>query len=134
MKAISKRLAKLEEVFSRWVESEDTWGSMAEFRDKLFCLAEQRGAPPVAQVREELEQLGPLGLWREAARGYLSDHGFIQTGNESLAATMARALGITTHELRVCIAEGRIGSSLGVPLGSWPKRPTTFGRKRTNLN
>ena len=112
MRVISRRLEKLEKVFARWVESEDTWGSMAEFRDKLLCLGEQRDASAVAQLKEELEQLGPLGLWREAARGYLSDHGFIQTGNESLAATMARALGITTHELRICIAEGRIGSAL----------------------
>jgi hypothetical protein len=59
-----------------------------------------------------LEQVGPLGLWLETARGYLSDHGFVQTGNESFAETMARALGICTHDLRVCIAQGRIGSAL----------------------
>ena len=112
MKAISKRLAKLETVFAPVVESEDTWGSMAEFRDRLLRLAEQRGEPPIAELREQLEQLGPLGLWREAARGYLSDHGFVQTGNESLAATMARALGISTHDVRICIADGRIGSAL----------------------
>jgi hypothetical protein len=62
--------------------------------------------------REELEQLGDLGLWREAARRYLSDHGFVQSEKESFAETMARALGINTHELRVCIGEGRIGSAL----------------------
>ena len=112
MKGISKRLAKLETVFARVAKSEDMWGSMVEVRERLLKLAEQRGEPHVAQLREELEQLGPLGLWREAARGYLSDHGFIQTGNESLAATMARALGLTTHELRNCIAENRIGTAL----------------------
>jgi hypothetical protein len=112
MKAISRRLEKLEEVFAPVVESEDRWGSMAEFRDDLLRQAEQRGEPFVAQVREELEQLGPLGLWREAARGYLSDHGFVQTENVSFAETMARALGINTDELRVCIADGRIGSAL----------------------
>ena len=85
---------------------------MAEFRDELLRLAEERGAPSVAQLSEELEQLGPLGLWREAARGYLSDHGFVQSESESFAETMARALGISTHELRVCIGEGRIGSAL----------------------
>jgi hypothetical protein len=42
----------------------------------------------------------------------LCDHGFVQSGNESLAQTMARALGISTHELRICVAEGRIGSAL----------------------
>jgi hypothetical protein len=112
MRAISRRLEKLEKVFARLADSEDTWGSMAEFRDSLLRLAEQRGEPSAAELREELEQLGPLGLWREAARGYLSDHGFIQSRSESFAETMARALGISTHELRGCIAEGRIGSAL----------------------
>jgi len=53
-----------------------------------------------------------FGLWRETARGYLSGLGFVQSGNESFAQTMARALGISTQELRVCIAEGLIGSAL----------------------
>jgi hypothetical protein len=112
MRAISRRLIKLEKVFARVARSEDTWGRMAEFRDELLRLAAQRGEPSVAALAEELENLGPLGLWREAARGYLSDHGFVQSGNESLAQTMARALGIDTDELRVWIAEGRIGSAL----------------------
>jgi hypothetical protein len=112
MRTISRRLEKLEKVFARVAKSEDTWGSMAEFRDQLLRLAKQRGEPSVAGLREELEQLGPSGLWREAARGYLSDHGFVQSRSESFAETMARALGISTHELRVCIAEGRIGSAL----------------------
>ena len=112
MRTISRRLEKLEKVFVRVAKSEDTWGSMAEFRDQLLRLAEQRGEPSVAGLREELEQLGPSGLWRETARGYLSDHGFIQTGNESFAQTMARALGISTHELRICIVDGRIGLAL----------------------
>jgi hypothetical protein len=85
---------------------------MAKFRDKLLLLAEQRHAPSVTALREELDRLGPAGLWRETARGYLCDHGFVQSGNESLAQTMARALGINTDELRVCIAENRIGTAL----------------------
>jgi hypothetical protein len=112
MRAISKRLMQLEKLFAPVAESEDRWGSMAAFRDDLLRQAEQLGEPPVAELREELEQLGPLGLWRETARGYLSDHGFVQSETESFAETMARALGINTDELRVCIAEGRIGSAL----------------------
>ena len=112
MKAISRRLAKLEEVFAPPLTSEDLWGSMAVFRDDLLRQAEQRGEPPVAELAEELEQLGPLGLWREAARGFLSDHGFGQSETECFAATMARALGISTDELIVCIAQNRIGSAL----------------------
>jgi hypothetical protein len=112
MKAISRRLAKLEEVLGPVVESEDRWGSMAKLRDDLLRQAEQQGATSVADLREELEQLGPLGLWRETTRGYLSDHGFVQSEKESFAETMARALGINTDELRVCIAENRIGAAL----------------------
>ena len=111
MKAISRRLAKLEEVFAPLVEN-DRWGSMAEFRDDLLRQAEQRGEPSVVDLREELEQLGPLGFWRETTRRYLSDHGFVQSESESFAETMARALGINTDKLRVCIAENRIGSAL----------------------
>jgi hypothetical protein len=112
MKAISRRLAKLEEVFAPVVESEDRWGRMAEVRDRLLQLAEERDALSVAAFTEELERLGPLGLWRETARSYLSDHGFVQSEKESFAETMARALEINTDELRVCIAENRIGSAL----------------------
>ena len=112
MKTISRRLAKLEEVFAPVVQSEDRWGSMAEFRDALLRQAEQRGEPSVADLRQELEQLGPLGLWRETTRRYLSDHGFVQSEKESFAETVARALGIDTDELRVWIAQGRIGAAL----------------------
>ena len=112
MRKIANRLEKLEQVLARVAKARTTWGSMAEFRDRLLQLAEQRDAPSVAELREELEQLGPAGLWRETARGYLCDHGFVQSGNESFAETMARALGISTHELRICIAENRVGAVL----------------------
>jgi len=112
MRAISRRLKNLENVFAPMPTSEDRWGSMAEFRDELLHQAEQRGEPCVTELREELEQLGPLGLWRETARGYLSDHGFVQSEKESFAETMARALGIDADELRVCIAQNRIGTAL----------------------
>jgi hypothetical protein len=109
---IVNRLEKLEKVFAHVAGSATIWGSMAKFRDKLLLLAEQRDAPSVAALREELDRLGPAGLWRETARGYLCDHGFVQSGNESLAQTMARALGISTHELRICIAENRVSAAL----------------------
>jgi hypothetical protein len=112
MRAIDKRLVKLEKIFAPVVASEDRWGRMAKFRDELLAQAEQQGATSFAEVGAELERLGPSGLWIAAARGYLSDHGFIQGGNESFAQTMARALGTDTDELRVCIAENRISSAL----------------------
>ena len=103
---------KLEKIFTPVPKIEDRWGSMAGFRNDLLRQAEQRGEPPVGELTEQLEQLGPAGLWRETARGYLCDHGFVQSEQESFAETMARALGINTDELRVCIAENRIGSAL----------------------
>ena len=112
MRTIDRRLVKLERIFARVADSGTVWGSMAKFRDRLLQLAEHSGASTIAAFREELERLGPAGLWLEAARGYLSDHGFAQSGNESLAQTMARALGISTHELKVCIAQDRIGPTL----------------------
>jgi hypothetical protein len=112
MKAIGRQLEKLEKIFAPMVESEDRWGRMAEFRDELLAQAEQQGATSVADLGAELERIGSSGLWIAAARGYLSDHGFVQSESESFAQTMARALGINTDELRVCIAAGRIGSAL----------------------
>jgi hypothetical protein len=112
MRAITRRITKLEKVFAPVAEREDGWGSMAEVRDKLLQEAEERDPLSVAAFTEELEQLGPLGLWRETARSYLNDHGFVQSEKESFAETMARALGIDTDESRVCIAENRIGTAL----------------------
>jgi hypothetical protein len=112
MRAISRRLVKLEKIFAPVLDIEDPWGAMAEFRDELLAQAELQGTTSVAQVGAELERIGPCGLWGEAASGYLSDHGFVQTEKESLAETMARALGINTDELRVCIAENRKGTAL----------------------
>ena len=70
MRAIGRRLVKLEKIFAPVLDIEYHWGSIAEFRNELLAQAEQRGAPSVAELSEELGQLGPLGLWREAARGY----------------------------------------------------------------
>jgi hypothetical protein len=112
MRKIVNRLEKLEKVFARVAASATIWGSMAKFRDRLLQLAEHRDASSVAALREELERLGPAGLWLETARCYLRDHGFVQSESESFAETMARALGINTDELRVCIAENRMGTAL----------------------
>ena len=112
MRAINRRLQKLEKVFAPAIESETVWGNMAGLRDELLRGAEERGRPVVAQLTQELDALGPIGLWRETARSYLSDHGFVQAQSESFAETMSRALGIGCLELRVCMAEGRLGTAL----------------------
>ena len=110
MRTIARRLTNLEIAFAPRLEQEDPWGSMRAFRDELVRLAVERGG--ASELEVELEALGPLGLWRETTRLYLSDHGFVQSEDESFAETVARALGINTDELRVCIAENRIGSAL----------------------
>ena len=111
MRKIVNRLEKLENVFARVAASATIWGGMAKFRDRLLQLAEHSDASSVAALREELERLGPAGLWLETARCYLGDHGFVQSGNESFAQTMARTR--DQHaQLRICIADGRIGQAL----------------------
>lgn len=105
MKPISRRLEKLEKIFAPLVERETGWGKMAEFRDQLLRIAEQRGTP-VAQLKEELDA---MGLWQEAVRRYLSDHGFAQDPSESLAETVCRALEISSEELRLRLQQGQLG-------------------------
>jgi hypothetical protein len=111
MKPISRRLEKLEKIFAPRVQRE-SWGEMAKFRDELVRLAEQRGTPPVAQLKEELDAMGATGLWCEAVRSYLGEHGFVQDPSDSLAETTARALGLDSSELRVCMEQGRLGAAL----------------------
>jgi hypothetical protein len=70
------------------------------------------GQAAVAEMNRQLDALGPHGLWSEAVRGYVRDRGFFQSGGESFAETIARALGISSHELAARIAESRIGAEL----------------------
>ena len=112
MRTISRRLSKLEKVFAPAIESETTWGNMARVRDKLLRLAGQRGTAAAAQLKVELDAMGPTGLWREAVRSHLADHGFVQDPSESLAETTARALGIDSLELRAYMEQGRLGAAL----------------------
>jgi hypothetical protein len=55
---------------------------------------------------------GPQAYGARPSEDLLAEHGFVQTANESFAETVARSLDIGTDELRVCIAQGRIGSAL----------------------
>jgi|HubBroStandDraft_5_1064220.scaffolds.fasta_scaffold33776_2 hypothetical protein len=105
MKAISKRLPRLETLFAPGAEKEDDWGGMAGVRDEMLRVAARLGEHRCSEIRTELDALGPAGLWREAVRGFLVDHGFIQAGDESFAETVARSLDIGTDKLRVCIAQ-----------------------------
>jgi len=112
MKTISKRLQTLERLLAPRVEKEDHWGNMAGVRGEILHLAEQSGESHAFEIRMELDALGPVGLWCQTVRSLLAGHGFVQTGEESFAETMARALNIGTDELRIRIAQGQIGSAL----------------------
>src|SRR5258706_394589 len=103
MKTIKRRVYKVKKEYGPRVKGEAAWGAMTKFRDQLLRLAEQRGTAPIAQLKEELDAMGPIGLWFETVRSYLCDHGFVQGPSESLAETTARALGIDSFELRVCM-------------------------------
>lgn len=48
----------------------------------------------------------------EIIRERLKAHGFVQTGNESMAETMARAFGMTSCELRAYLRERAAGSTV----------------------
>ncbi len=82
----------------------------------------------VADLREELEQLGSFGLWRETTRRCLSDHWFVQSEKESFAETMARTLGISMDELRFVSHEAELVQRCGRGSGS----PQTLPIMRIN--
>jgi hypothetical protein len=104
MKLIDRRIAKLATAFAPLADRNTVWGKMAPFRDELLRGAEQRGELAVTQLKEVLDRVGPLGLWIEALRCHLREHGFVQSGHESLAQTVARALRMDIEELKACMA------------------------------
>ncbi len=112
MRTTKRRLLKLEQSFAPPATIADTWGSMARARDAVLRQAELVGESRLAEVTKELDELGPLGLWQELVRSLLLVHGFVQRSDESFAATVARALGISIYDLREYIAQGRIGTAL----------------------
>jgi transcriptional accessory protein Tex/SPT6 len=62
--------------------------------------------------QKRAQNIDALAVWRETIRRHLSNHGFVESEEESFAETMPRALGISTHELRNCIAENPVGAAL----------------------
>jgi len=62
MRAISRRLERLEKAFAPSVDPENAWGGMARLRDELLRRAEEHGPATVAQLKQELDAFGPLGL------------------------------------------------------------------------
>ena len=103
---------KLEKTFALAVTARIGWGSLAGVRDKLLRSAEYRGAPAIEQLRTELDDLGPTGLWRETVRCHLRENGFVQRDEESFAETVARALGIGIRDFKVHLEQGLVGKAL----------------------
>jgi hypothetical protein len=57
-----------------------------------------------AAVRAKAASAEPTKNVSEMIRQHLSSRGYVQTGNESLAETLARAFGMNSQELRHLIA------------------------------
>lgn len=131
MKTINRRLLKLEQAFVSPPTIDDLWGSMAGARDEILLLAESSGEAHLAEVKHELDEIGPLGLWQELVREPLADRGFIQRSDESFAETVARALNIDIPELVALIHQGRIGKAL-TNLFNEPRGATDNGGYRAH--
>jgi hypothetical protein len=50
------------------------------------------GESRVAEMKAQLDSLGPRGLWYEVCRIFLEDHSIVQSGSESFAETIGAAL------------------------------------------
>jgi hypothetical protein len=112
MNTITRRLLKLEQAFAPPASIADVWGSLASTRHAILGIAESTRQSSLAEVRTELDELGPIGLWQELVRKLLADRGLFQRSDESFAQTVARALKIDIDELVECIDQGRIGKAV----------------------
>ena len=73
-------------------------------REKLSRRLEHLEKTRAATVRAKEAAAAPRMNVCEMLREHLKAHGFVQTGNESLAETTARALGMNSQELRHLMA------------------------------
>ncbi len=73
-------------------------------REKLARRLEQLEKVHAAAIRAREAAAAPRVNVCEILREHLKAHGFVQTGNESLAETMARAFGMNSQELRHLMA------------------------------
>jgi hypothetical protein len=74
---------------------------------KILRHEERLGEPRCSEIRMELDMLVPAGLWRATVRNPLADHGFLLTGHESLAETVARALDIARTNCELVSLRGK---------------------------
>jgi len=73
-------------------------------REKLSRRLETLEKIHAAAIRAREAASAPRINFREMLREHLKAHGFVQTGNESLAETTARAFGMNSQELRRLMA------------------------------
>jgi hypothetical protein len=65
-----------------------------------------------SSLSKEIQELGPLGLWKANVRALLQNHGFALHPHESFAEPLSRALGMDMSEFTACSAQGRLVSAL----------------------
>ena len=70
-------------------------------REKLCRRLARLEEVHAAAVRAKAASAVPSWSVCEIIREHLKAHGFVQTGNESLAETTARAFGMNSRELRI---------------------------------
>ena len=73
-------------------------------REKLSRRLEHLERVHAAAIRAQEAASAPRINVCEMLREHLKAHGFVQTGNESVAETMARAFGMNSQELRHLMA------------------------------
>jgi hypothetical protein len=73
-------------------------------REKLSRRLERLEEIKAAADRAKAASAEPTRNVSEMIRQHLSSRGYVQTGNESLAETLARAFGMNCQELRHLIA------------------------------
>ena len=76
-------------------------------REKLSRRLEHLEKVHAAAVRAQQAASAPRINVCEMLREHLKAYGFVQTGNESLAETMARAFGMNSQELRHLMVQGQ---------------------------
>ena len=112
MSAIRKRLATLQRRLAPLAPHEDPWGPSAQYRDLIVRHAAERGASFATEVKRQLDEIGPGGLWLELVGAHLNSLGYEQQANESFAETMTRALGIGMIQFKGYMSDGRLGTEL----------------------
>jgi hypothetical protein len=75
MKMINKRLRNQRALAPP--VSDVMWGGVAHARDEILHLAGEQGESSVGEMKRQLDELGPDGLWREVVQSVLADHGFV---------------------------------------------------------